>query len=253
MRRPALIRAAVSVGSELAEELRARFVELAPGGFEERELPGGIELAAYGEAAGRILEAFPGASRSELADGWEDAWRVFHRPVVVGPLWVGPPWLEPPAGLDPVVIDPGRAFGTGAHATTRLCLELLLGRLRGSLLDLGCGSGVIAIAAVRLGFAPVVALDIDPVAVEVARGNAQVNGVEIEVGEADVASAELPPASLAVVNIALGPLAGLGERLRVGTVVASGYRSEERPQLAGFRALARRELDGWAADLFVRG
>ena len=67
------------------------------------------------------------------------------------------------------MIDPGRAFGTGSHATTLLCLELLLGRPPGAVLDLGCGSGVLAIAAARLGHAPVLACDDDPTAVEVAR------------------------------------------------------------------------------------
>src|SRR5437016_3537985 len=79
-----------------------------------------------------------------VENGWEDRWRDFHRPIRIGPLWVGPPWEEAPPGAVAVWIDPGRAFGTGAHPTTRLCLELLLDVRRGSLLDVGCGSGVIA-------------------------------------------------------------------------------------------------------------
>ena len=89
-------------------------------------------------------------------EGWEDRWRDFHHGVVVGRFWVGPPWEEAPAGVEAIVIDPGRAFGTGAHPTTRLTLELLQELEPGSLLDVGCGSGVLSIAAAKLGFAPVV-------------------------------------------------------------------------------------------------
>ena len=88
----------------------------------------------------------------------------------MGPLWIGPPWESAPADALAVVIDPGRAFGTGAHATTRLCLELLLDAPRGSVLDVGCGSGVLAIAAARLGFGPVAAVDVDEIAVDAATG-----------------------------------------------------------------------------------
>ena len=83
---------------------------------------------------------------ADVEDGWEDRWRKFHRPVRVGRLWVGPPWETPPADALAVVIDPGRAFGTGAHPTTQLCLELLQELEPGSLLDVGCGSGVLSVA-----------------------------------------------------------------------------------------------------------
>jgi ribosomal protein L11 methyltransferase len=189
---------------------------------------------------------------SEVADGWEDAWRAFHRPVELGPLWVGPPWYEPPPGALPVVIDPGRAFGTGAHATTHLCLELLLDRPRGSLLDLGCGSGVIAIAAARLGFAPVLALDLDPVAVEVTIENARVNGVEIGVSEADARTCDVPVTDLTVANIALTAVQVLGPRLSSRAVITSGYVGSDRPELSAYDHSERREREGWAADLFER-
>jgi len=97
----------------------------------------------------------------DVAQGWEDAWREFHHGVEIGRLWVGPPWEAAPSGAIPVVIDPGRAFGTGAHPTTRLCLELLQEVEPTSLLDVGCGSGVLSVAAAKLGFAPVGAFDID--------------------------------------------------------------------------------------------
>ena len=124
-----------------------------------------------------MLAAFPDATLAEVEPGWEDRWREFHHPVRIGPLWVGPPWETPPPDAIPVVIDPGQAFGTGAHPTTRLCLELLLDQPRGSVLDVGCGSGVIAIAAAKLGFGPVLAVD-DRRRRSRGDGNARANGVD---------------------------------------------------------------------------
>ena len=134
---------------------------------------------------------------------------AFHRPVEVGPLWIGPPWERPAAGLEPVVIDPGRAFGTGAHPTTRLCVELLLELERGSVLDIGCGSGVLAIAAGKLGFGPVFAVDSDPAGVEAAMRNAEANGVELEVRLLDATAEGMPTAEIALANLDLPTLAQL--------------------------------------------
>ncbi len=114
-------------------------------------------------------------------------------------MHVRPPWEAPSDREDTeeIVIDPGQAFGTGAHATTRLCLELLLelialeGR-RGPLLDVGTGSGVLAIAAARLGFAPVLGLDHERESVAAASENAKVNGVSIEVRRFDLRAQALP-------------------------------------------------------------
>ena len=152
-----LRRVSVTVPPAEAERARAVMLELFPEGFEERDSPDGVELTAYTDAGGeeRLWSAFGGARSTDVEEGWEDRWRAFHRPVRIGPLWVGPPWEQPDADAIPVVIDPGRAFGTGAHATTRLCLELLLDVPGGSLLDVGCGSGVLSIAAAKLGFGPV--------------------------------------------------------------------------------------------------
>ena len=179
----------------------------------------------------------------DVAEGWEDGWRAFHHGVRVGRLWVGPPWEEPPADAVAVVIDPGRAFGTGAHATTRLCLELLQEVEPTSLLDVGCGSGVLSVAAAKLGFAPVRAVDVEEVALEVTSSNAAANGVSVEVG------AELTPASLAVMNIALDVVERMLPELAVERAITSGYLEQDEPRVDGWQRLERRVRDGWAADL----
>jgi ribosomal protein L11 methyltransferase len=226
---------------------------LFPGGFEERERDDGLELAAYTDAGGeeRLWQAFGAGTSEAVAEDWADRWRRFHRPVRVGDVWVGPPWEPAPLGLS-IVIDPGRAFGTGAHATTRLCLSFLVDLQRGSLLDVGCGSGVLAIAAARLGYAPVVAVDSDAAAVEATARNAQVNLVAIAVRGADALVDTLPGADVAVANIALPVVAGLARRLRSGRLVASGYLRSDGPRLRGFRHVERRTDGEWAADLYER-
>jgi ribosomal protein L11 methyltransferase len=225
-------------------------VELFPEGFEEVELDTDLELAAYGDAGAeeRFWHVFGPGSVVEVEQGWEEAWRQFHRPVRIGQLWVGPPWEEPDEESVPVVIDPGRAFGTGAHATTRLCLELLVERPRTSVVDLGCGSGVLAVAAAKLGFAPVFALDVDPVAVAAAGENARKNEVDVEVECADVFAAELPAAELALANVTLKAVERVAGRFKGGELIASGYLASERPTLAGWKHVDRRVAEGWAAD-----
>ncbi len=230
-------------------------LELFPEGFEEASRrDGAIELRAYTDAGGeeRARRAFRRVRSETIAAGWEEAWRRFHRPVRVGPLWVGPPWEAADEAALAVVIDPGRAFGTGAHPTTRLCLELLLDLERGSLVDLGCGSGVLAIAGAKLGFAPVVALDADRASVEAARANAKANGVAVDVRRVDVLAETIPPADVAVANIALAVVERLAVRAPTPLLVTSGYSARGRPRLAGWRHKLRRDAEGWAADLYER-
>jgi ribosomal protein L11 methyltransferase len=229
-------------------------LELFPEGFEERESADGVELAAYTDDRGeeRLWSAFGGARSTEVEEGWEDRWRAFHRPVRVGPLWVGPPWEQPDEGSTAVVIDPGRAFGTGGHATTRLCLELLLEVPRGSLLDVGCGSGVLSIAAAKLGFEPVHALDLDPQAIEATMRNAAANDVAVEARVADAAVSDLPETVNAVVNVELALDGRIAPRLGCERVITSGYLASESLELPGFRREDRRDAEGWAADLHVR-
>jgi ribosomal protein L11 methyltransferase len=249
-----LRRVSVTVPDARAEQARAVMIELFPEGFEEIEGEGGLELAAYTNAAGeeRIWQAFGGAAAADIADDWEDRWRQFHKPVRVGSLWIGPPWEKPDDGAIAVVIDPGRAFGTGGHPTTQLCLWLLAGQERGSVLDVGCGSGVLSIAAAKLGFEPVLAFDFDPQAVEATGRNAADNGVSIDVRQSDLREDELPETDLALANIAAEAVLALSSRLRAGRVITSGYLVSDDPQLAGYRIERRVQDGGWAADLHVR-
>ena len=215
-----MIRLAVRVSRSQADVALAELLELAPAGVEEVELKDGrVEYAVYGPP-GELpalpdLNALAGGapveiSTTEVADDWQERWREFHRPVRVEPprasglpaLRVRPPW-EPAAAPDnahpaiELVIDPGQAFGTGAHASTRLCLELLL-ELRAlapppaAVLDVGTGSGVLAIAAAELSYGPLLALDNERESVDAAAENAAVNGVSIETRRFDLRREPLP-------------------------------------------------------------
>jgi ribosomal protein L11 methyltransferase len=229
-------------------------LELFPEGFEELDRPDGVELVAYTDASGeeRLWAAFGQVASEDVSGGWEERWREFHRPVRVGSLWVGPPWEEPPPDAVTVVVDPGRAFGTGGHATTRLCLGLLGELERGSLLDIGCGSGVLAISAAKLGYGPVTALDHDTSAVEATQRNAAANGVELDCRLADAFAEELPAADVALVNISPDAVAQLLPKLAADTVVTSGYLERDQPPAEGFRHERRVTSEGWAADVFRR-
>jgi len=246
----------VSVPSARAELARARMIELFPEGFEEIDHPGGVELVAYTDPSGeeRLWHAFGGtAMAQDVANGWEDRWRDFHRPVRVGSVWIGQSWQEPPDdAIVVVVIDPGRAFGTGAHATTRLCVEFLDRIDRGSLLDIGCGSGVLAITAAKLGFGPVVAIDEDEQAVAVALANADANGVQVEIRHGDALEEALPPADVAVANITRAVVEGVCARTQSPTLVTSGYLASEDVRIPMFDCVDRVTAEGWAADLHVR-
>jgi ribosomal protein L11 methyltransferase len=244
----------VTVATGAAEEARAVLLELLPAGFEEVERGETVELAGYvgDEGEQRLRALFGDVVSHPVAADWADRWREFHRPVRVGPLWVGPPWERPDEDAMAVVIDPGRAFGTGAHPTTRLSLELLLTLEPASLLDVGCGSGVLAIAAAKLGFAVVEAVDVDPVAVETARVNAARNGVALPARTADALTTPLRAADIAVANIALDVVEQVVPRLEAKTFLTSGYLDTERPRLEGVRRRDRRTADGWAAELYRR-
>jgi ribosomal protein L11 methyltransferase len=213
-----MIRLALRVRREQAEIVLADLLELAPSGVEEAEIDDQtVEYAVYG-APGELprlpsIEALVGealvkVSTTELADDWHERWKRFHQPVSISApagsglraLRLRPPW-EPPLkdqqAQTEVVIDPGQAFGTGAHPTTKLCLALLLeiasrSRTRGALIDIGTGSGVLAIAAAKLGFDPVRAFDHDPQSLSAAQRNAEVNRVKVSLSRLDVRTDEMP-------------------------------------------------------------
>jgi ribosomal protein L11 methyltransferase len=214
----------------------ALLLHIFPEGVEELD-------GAYAVYADEPPLGFDVVAVDDVAEGWEDGWRAFHHGVRVGRLWVGPPWEERPADSVAVVIDPGRAFGTGAHATTRLCLELLQEVEPTSLLDVGCGSGVLSVAAAKLGFRPVHAVDLDEVALETTRANAAANGVAVEAG------VELRPSRLAVMNIALDVVERMLPELPVERAITSGYLERDEPRSQDWHRLERRLRDGWAADL----
>ena len=162
-----MIRLAVRCPPAQADLVLAELTVLAPNGVEEERGPGYVEYAIYG-GEGELpelgeLDAVVGEGRievssTEIPDDWADRWRDFHKPLLVGErLWLRPSWEPAREGTIDVVVDPGQAFGTGAHPTTRLCLEFLLelaaaGEASGPLTDLGTGSGVLAIAAAKLGW-----------------------------------------------------------------------------------------------------
>lgn len=202
-------------------------------------------------------------SATEVRDDWAERWKRFHVPVLIGGrLYVRPPWEQravQPGAID-LVIDPGRAFGTGAHPTTRLALDLLLelsdAGAAGSLCDLGCGSGVLSIAAAALGFGPVRALDSDRLALAATAANAAENGVSLaSIERFDIRERPAPAAVVVVANLTrplLLRVAGLIEE-RPGALIASGLLDEEADEVAeAFAPLReRRRLagHGWSALL----
>jgi ribosomal protein L11 methyltransferase len=268
-------RIAVRVAHADAEIVLAELLELVPAGVEEIDHGETVEYALYGNEADlpapAQLRAAAGAGLVELtstdvADDWSSRWRTFHEPVTIGErLHVRAPWHDAPVdpGLLDIVIDPAQAFGTGAHHTTRLCLEALLELdPSGPLVDLGCGSGVLAIAACKLGWRPVLGVDHEHESVDATRENAAVNGVTLEACHHDIVlGGPVPSATTTVANL-LRPLLlhvaaeGFGcEAPRV--LIVSGLLAHEADEVAaafarrGLRERARRHGGEWAAMTLV--
>ncbi len=273
------------------ELLAARLFELGALGVELQEpgqplMPGTPELPA---GMGRCIAHFGERESARTAGGevgrgeaaveveeqdWSVAWRKHHRPARVGPRsWVQPPWEDAPAapGEARVLIEPGMAFGTGSHPTTALCLErldeLLAARPGAAVLDVGTGSGILALLAVKLGAGRVCATENDPVALEVARRGAALNGLppgRVLWTSCDPDEVPGPPYDIVVANILLNTLVELAPQIarRVapgGVVVLSGLLSPQAAEAEaayvaqGLAPARRAERDGWARVELSRG
>jgi ribosomal protein L11 methyltransferase len=292
-----LIRLAVRCTPDQADLVLAELTVLAPNGVEEERGSGYVEYAIYGGegelpelgdldaaiAGGRV-----GVSATEIPDDWADRWRDFHKPLLVADrLWLRPSWEPTRAGAIDVVVDPGQAFGTGAHPTTRLCLGYLCeleaaGEARGELVDLGTGSGVLAIGAAKLGWSPVRGYDHEAAAIEAAAANAAANNVQLHLEQINLRE-RLPSLALTVVaNMTAPILRAVASQLveRVGdegrarrslpavapaspplvpqTLVCSGLLPQELDDVsAAFRRCGLNEADrrqdgDWAALLLRR-
>jgi ribosomal protein L11 methyltransferase len=278
-----VIRLTVRCEAADAERVLAELVELVPGGVEEEHGEGWVEYSIYGPP-GELPELPPltadagllQITSTEIPDDWADNWRDFHKPVSVGDgrLVVQPSWIDAPAddpvgsgreaeqptGSCVVTIDPGQAFGTGALATTSLCLELLLeladaGEASGPLVDLGTGSGVLAIAAAKLGWSPVLGIDSEVAALEAAAENARVNRVELELRRVNLRAEPPPAAPTVVANLTAPLLREVAGRLdsRPRALVCSGLLASEMDDVrsafaaAGLEAVASRSHGDWAA------
>lgn len=295
-----MIRLAVRCTPQQAEIVLAELIVLAPNGVEEERGPDYVEYAVYG-GEGELpelgeIEVAAGDGlveviSTEVPDDWADRWQDFHKPLLVGErLWLRPSWEEPREGAIDLVVDPGQAFGTGAHPTTRLCLELLLeleqtGDANGPLTDLGTGSGVLAIAAAKLGWGPVSGYDHEQPSIEASEANAAANGVSLQLERRNLREGlpELAPTVVAnmtapVLKVVAGQLEGgrgrgrgpqntparllpsvLGTPLSApATLICSGLLPSELDEIAtefGASGLveADRRLQGdWAALLLRR-
>ena len=250
-------------------ELRAFFPETAaPSILTERVTAYTDGLAALGfGAAGRprvvVLED----------GGWADAWREHFRPILVGRRFViTPPWETPdPTGRLVLVIEPGRAFGTGHHGSTAGCLEAIehavdARDVPARALDLGTGSGILAIALARLGTPAVLAIDDDPDAVAAASANAERNDVaaKVDCRAGDAAALEIAPVPFAVANLITAAHRRLAPRYARyvepgGTLILGGILSAEATEIEmalrphGWHPERPVEREGWSTLTFTRG
>jgi ribosomal protein L11 methyltransferase len=264
-------RVALTLRSDAVEDVLDALMPLLPAGVYERALDGQrVEVAFYGDVpAADELDALAGDAllardEEEVAEGpVERRRRVGQAWEVAGRLRVRTP-SDPPgdAGLREIVLEPASgAFGTGAHPTTRMTLELLLQlERRGGFADLGCGAGVVAIAAAQLGWEPVFAVDVEGRAVEATQRNAQRNGVAVHAVQADLRAVPPPPATTLVGNMPLYVHERVAPELGAVTedVIASGIVSDSAPAIcelyekAGLSVRARLHEKGWVAIWLAR-
>jgi ribosomal protein L11 methyltransferase len=230
--RAGISRFVVRVEPELAEAALARLLDAFPAGLEER---GAGEFVVYGEPP-RV----PGlieVREEAVPEGWEIAYHAHLTRVVAGRFAVRPPWVA--GEEDDLVIDPGAAFGAGTHPTTRMCLELLP-EGEGPFADWGSGTGVLALAAARLGFSPVFAIDLDAAPINAAQG--------VQPLALDLTREQAPYAPVVAANLTSGLLQAVATvQRRPELLIASGFLAGQELSLWDLRERERRELDGWAA------
>lgn len=275
-----MIRLAIRCRAETADLALAQLIDLAPAGIEEVRDGEIVEFAVYGppgevpslpDLQVAVGDELVEVRTTEVADDWQERWRDFHHALLVEPasgragsgVFLRPSWeqVEVPDGAVEVVLDPGQAFGTGSHPTTRLCVAHLLDLAPGGdFVDIGCGSGVLAIAAGKLGWGPLRGYDFDPLAVTATLENAAVNGVEVLAERLDVrAEAGGLPALAPTVfaNIMRPQLLDMAGQFEAGhgvlDLVLSGLLDEESDEIAGafarhgFSQVSAVSEGGWTA------
>jgi ribosomal protein L11 methyltransferase len=249
-----LVRLGIRVRADRAELALAGLLPILPAGAEEREVDGAVEYSLYAppgelpeldDIRALVGDALVGVSSEPVPDGWERRWHEFLRPVRVRDLVVRPPWVD--GSPDDVVIDPGVFFGAGTHATTRLCLELLVdAEPGGPLCDWGAGTGVLAIAAARLGWEPVTAVEVDRDALEAIAGNAAENRVPLTATWLDLGATPAPWAPTVTANLTRELLLAAAEVVErpPELLLASGMlRDEVDEVVAAYGRLGLHERD----------
>lgn len=291
----------LTVNGELAESVADVFARFAPNGVmteqgvkfldeeDEGTATGPITVRAYLEVNDQLeetrqkleeslfylgmIQPLPTPTYKQIADqNWMEAWKLHYKPILIGQrLLILPAWLESPEpNRIPIKIDPGMAFGTGTHPTTQLCLELMEistdHRRLSTVIDVGCGSGILSIAALKLGATKVLGVDIDIESVKNSRENADTNGVgeELLLGQGSVTevlsgSFQFKSAPLVVANI-LAPIiirlfdAGLADLVEPnGEIILSGilaHQAEnviEAAQAKGLKRNDQRQIADWVA------
>jgi ribosomal protein L11 methyltransferase len=296
----------LTVNGELAEAVADVLARFAPNGVtteqgvgyktdeDEGTASGPITVRAYLPMDGKLeerrekleealfylgmIQPLPKATFEPIEDrNWMEAWKEHYHPIPIGNrLIIVPAWLESPEKQRiPIRIDPGMAFGTGTHPTTQLCLELVekcMEKGPASVIDVGCGSGILSIAALKLGAGFALGVDIDEVSVKASRENADTNGIEKEKFACEKGSVaevlenrfKIREAPLVLANI-LAPViirlfdGGLAELVQPGgELVLSGILAEQAEgviqaaQAKGMTFIEKRQMDDWVALLCRR-